>query len=237
MNRSARKIEYVKPELAVQELSLALYQANKKLKISNEELLLSKKELTEVFANISHDLRSPITAIRNSLEYILSMDSLEGEDVLSVIHLMYRRVDYLEQLISDIFILSAIDSSHKIFCFDTVNIGMFLEDFYFSCDADRKYAKRQLSLKVPESFPFMVSIDCKMMLRVLDNLFTNAFNYSEDQACVILSAEYNEKNTILISVTDTGYGIAGEHLSKIFDRTYKVESARTPGQSSSCGLG
>lgn len=234
MNRRAGKTEYIKPELTVEELSIALYQVSKKLKASNEELLQSQKELAEVFANISHDLRSPITAIRSSMDYILSLDSFDKEELLAVINLMHRRVDYLEQLINDIFLLSSIDSSHRVFRFESIEIGPFLEDFYYCCEADKKYSKRKLFMNVPEHFPYRVSMDCKMMLRVLDNLFTNALNYSKDGDSITLSASYSE-NRVIICVSDTGIGIEKENITKIFKRTYMVSSARTPGQG--CGLG
>lgn len=237
MNSQPSKTEFVKPELTVEELSIALYRTNQKLEQTNEELLHSQKELNEIFVNISHDLRSPITAIRNYMEYLFSIDSLDTEEVLQTIKLMYHKVDYLEQLISDVFLLSSIDSSRKVLQFETVNVGIFLEDFFFNCDADLKYAKRRLCLYVPEDFPYMVSIDCRMLLRVLDNLFSNALKYSAEEASITLSAELIENKTILISVADTGFGVADEHLAKIFDRTYMVSSARTPGQFSGCGLG
>lgn len=237
MNKESRRVDFVRPELTVQELSVALYQANKKLKKTNEELLQSQRELSEVFANISHDLRSPITAIRNSVEYLLSMDTLDKEEAYPVMQLIHRRVDFLEQMIKDIFLLSSLDASHKAFHFEKVNMGMFLEDFYYNCEADRKYAKRTLCLSVPEDFPYQAYIDCHLMARVLDNLFTNALNYSEEGAKIELAADKLAKDTIVISVNDTGFGIAKEHLTKIFDRTYKVEAARTPGVSTSCGIG
>jgi signal transduction histidine kinase len=230
------KAEFVKPELSVEELSIALYQANRKLEQTNKELLHSRQELTEVFVNISHDLRSPVTAIRNSVEYLLSQEELDSKEVLHILQLVNRRVNYLEQLISDVFLLSSIDSSKKILKFETVNIGMFLEDFFFGCEADKKYANRRLILTVSEDFGYMVSIDCKLMVRVMDNLFTNALKYSMEDSSIILSAIHSEEE-VIISIEDTGFGIAEEHQTKIFDRTYMVSTSRTPGQMSGCGLG
>jgi len=232
-----KKAEFVKPELTVEELSIALYYANQKLNQTNNELIQMQKEQAEVYANISHDLRSPITAIKNSMEYLLTLDTLDSEDFLPTISLMHHRVDYLEQLINDLFLLSSIDSSQKDLQFETVKIGIFLEDFFFTCEADRKYANRCLCLNVPEDLPYMVSIDCKMLIRVLDNLFSNALKYSSDESSITLTAVPKDNSTILISVADTGFGIAIEYLAKIFDRTYMVSSARTPGQFSGCGLG
>jgi len=237
MSAKPKKAVFVKPELTVVELSIALYNANQKLEQTNKELVQIQKEQAEVYANISHDLRSPITAIKNSMEYLLTLDTFDSENFLPTINLMHCRVNYLEQLINDVFLLSSIDSSKNNLQFETVNIGMFLEDFFFSCDADRKYSKRRLYLNVPEDFPYLVSIDCRMLLRVMDNLFSNALKYSSDESSITLSVISTQNNTILISVADTGFGIATEHFNIIFDRSYMVSSARTPGQFSGCGLG
>lgn len=231
------KTEFVKPELTVEELSLALFQVNQKLDQTNKALVKAKKEQEEIFANISHDLRSPVTAIRNSVEYLLSLETLDSEDAFPLLSLIDRRVAYLEQLIEEVFLLVMVDSMKQPLQREEINIGMFLEDFFFQCEADLKYAKRKLTLQVPEAFPYFVSIDCKMMFRVLDNLFSNALKYSRENASISLSATLSDKNHILISVSDTGVGIAKEHLNQIFNRTYMVSGSRTPGQYTGCGLG
>lgn len=236
MNKKPERTRFIKPELGVEELSTALYHTNQKLEKANKELLQSQKELTEIYVNISHDLRSPITSIRNSIDYMTSLDLLDTKELMDTIKLINNKVNYLEHLINDMFLLSVINSTKKAIENETVNIGIFLEEFFFSCDADSRYAKRNLYLKVPENFPYLVSADCHMLLRVLDNLFTNALKYSQEGASITLSADRIENN-VLISVSDTGIGIAKEHLTKIFNRTYMVAAARTPGMMSGCGLG
>jgi signal transduction histidine kinase len=231
------KTEFVKPELTVEDLSIALYHSNIKLDKANKELLQSKKELSEIYVNISHDLRSPVTAIRNTLEYLLLLDNLDMEEVQRLMKLMYGRVNYLEQLINDTFLLSAISSSSKVLHFENIKIGIFLEDFYYGCEVDNKYVDRRLSLEVPDNFPYIALIDTQMIYRVLDNLFTNALKYSTKDDAITLSVELIEEKKILITVADTGIGIAKEHLSMIFDRTYMVSRARTPGDFNGCGLG
>ncbi|HWT76659.1 MAG TPA: HAMP domain-containing sensor histidine kinase [Mobilitalea sp.] len=231
------KTEFVKPELTVEELSTALYQANLKLEKMNKELAQSQKELSEIYVNISHDLRSPVTALRNFLDYLQSLDSKDCEEYGRTVKLMSDRIHYMEQLINDTFLLSAINSSQKILQLETVNMGIYLEDFFYSCEADRKYGKRRLVLEVPEYFPYQAAIDCRMIYRVLDNLSTNALKYSHEGAVITLSADILDKEEILVTVSDTGIGIAREHLTKIFNRTYMVSPARTPGQITGCGMG
>ena len=83
----SEKKQYIRPELSVEELTKALYEANKELDAVNRELACANETLekneksrSEMFANISHDLRSPIAAIRSAVEYILSDKDIKKDD-------------------------------------------------------------------------------------------------------------------------------------------------------------
>ena len=149
---------------------------------------------------------------------------------------MERRSLYLEHLINDVFLLSSIDINENLFHKEAVNLTYILEDFYFTVAEDNRYETRNLHLDVPEDFECMVSIDSKMFLRVLDNLFTNALKYSHEGASITLNA-YKDNTYAHILVSDTGIGIEKEHLAKIFEASYMVESARTPSSTTGTGLG
>lgn len=231
-----KKTSFLKPELNTEDLSLALYNATQKLEQANALLEKTQQEKDLLFANISHDLRSPITAIRNSIEYLLSLDTVEKEELDASLHLMERRSIYLENLINDVFLLSSINVNENMFHYETLNLTFLLEDFYFTQLEDSKYEQRTLHLDVPEDFQCMVSVDSKMLLRVLDNLFTNALKYSNEGASITLSA-YKDKDFAHILVKDTGIGIEARHLDKIFDTSYMVENARTPSSTTGTGLG
>jgi signal transduction histidine kinase len=107
MERKHNKIKFEKPEFIVEELATALYHANQKLELTNEKLCINLKESTEVFVNVSHDMWSPITAIRNSIEFLLSLESLDSDSVQQTLQLLYRKIDYLDKLINDVFLLSS----------------------------------------------------------------------------------------------------------------------------------
>lgn len=231
-----KKNTFSKPELGTEDLALALYNVTQKLEEANSILRETQQQKDLLFANISHDLRSPITAIRNSIEYLLSMDSIDKEELTSTLNLMERRSIYLENLINDVFLLSSININHNLFHYETLNLTFLLEDFFFTVSEDSRYDSRKLCLDVPEDFNARVSIDSKMLLRALDNLFTNALKYSYDGASISLNA-FLDNQTVHVTVKDTGIGIEEEHLNKIFDTSYMVESARTPSSTTGTGLG
>lgn len=228
---------FIPPGLSTEDLSAKLLKAYGELQETNEKLIQEERTRTEMFANISHDLRSPITAIRNGIEYLSSADSIAPEELDTTLHLLHRKVLNLESLINDIFLLTTVENTNIPFHFEQLDLGIYLEEFFFSCEADQKFSKRHLILDVPEHFPCIVSIDADRFNRVLDNLFTNALKYSNENASITLSAAIStDKKNAIVSVKDTGIGIPADSISKIFERSYTVSSARTPG-SSGTGLG
>lgn len=233
---SNTKNRFEKPELSVEELSHALYEVNLKLQDANRRLTIQEQERLEFYANISHDLRAPITAIANSIEYMLSNKQLSHEEMLSTLSIMQKRTKYMEHLIHDIFLLSSLDSSDSKVHKQDVDMRFLLEDYFYLCEADAKYENASLSLKLPDNLQLTMYVDPALMQRVLDNLFTNALKYSKGKPDITLGA-YLDNDTFIIYVKDCGIGIAKKHLTKIFERSYRIEKSRTPNAESSSGFG
>lgn len=232
-----QKKYFIPPGLSTEDLSAKLLKAYSELQETNEKLVQEEQMRTEMFANISHDLRSPITAIRNSIEYLSSTVSITPEELATILALLNKKVSNLESLINDIFLLTTVENTNIPFHFEQLELGMYLEEFFFSCEVDKKYSNRHLILEVPTHFPYIVSVDTDHFYRVLDNLFTNALKYSLEDATITLGAMLSsDKKNVIIFVRDTGIGIPASSIQKIFERSYMVSSARTP-SSSGTGLG
>lgn len=120
--------------------------------------------------------------------------------------------------------------------FEVLDILPFLEEFFCECEIDIKYRERKLEFETRETSPIYVSIDVKHMLRVLDNLYSNALKYSHEGDCIILKLEKGT-DTVSIRVSDNGIGISPDELDKIFERSYMVDKARTPDSKRGFGLG
>lgn len=223
------------PQLTVEKLSEELVIANLKLKEANEKLLAEETARNEMFASISHDLRSPITAIKNAVELLNTYESFTKENVTPLLSLMEGRIQILEHMINDIFLLVSLDNHCISMNKKTIPLGFFLEDYFFSCEADPNYAQRKLSLEVSEDLDANVWVDEMHLTRVLENLFTNALKYSNTGDTITLGA-YIKEEQVIVYVEDNGIGISKEHIDRIFDRCFIVEKARTPGHSST-GLG
>ena len=230
-----KKKKFETPELTMEELSAELVVTNLRLKNANLKLKKAERARNEMFSNISHDLRSPMTAIKNAIELLNSMEELTKENAAPYLQMMTQRIDVMEQLINDIFLLVSLENDCVQLNATPVSIGFFLEDFFFSREVDGNYQSRNLELLVPVDLDATVYVDTANLTRVLDNLFTNALKYSKNGATISLDAKIADQE-VIVSVSDTGIGIPEDCIEQIFERSFIVEKARTPGVSST-GLG
>lgn len=230
------KKQFKAPSLTIEELTAELYLSKKDLKKANDLLTAQEKARTELFANLSHDLRSPMTALRNSIDYLLTLDEYTTEELSPIFHLMQNRILAMETLINNLFLLTTLENTAIPFHYEPVDIGMFLEDFFFNCEADPKYLECTLILDVPLDMRAVISLDTAQFTRVLDNLFSNALKYSASGSSITLSA-LSSASTVTVTVTDTGIGMTEEQCQKVFERSYMASPARTPDEKTGCGLG
>lgn len=226
-----KKTEFIKPQVnTIEKLSAELIVVNEKLK-------KTQAEITEILQNISHDLRAPATAMRCSIDILksTSCNEISTEEYEMIIGVLDRRMGVIENLLKDLNYLTDIDVSKLEINLLPIDIVGFLAEYYQQVKADPVYNNRVLhSQTLPEN-PILVMADSKILTRVLDNLYSNALKYSHDGAKIELGFREEEYN-ILFWLQDTGVGISKEHVDLIFDRSYRVSDARTPGNGSGLGL-
>lgn len=222
----------------IESLSAKLLAATAELSESNRELQKLQKERSEMLANISHDLRAPITAIRSAVDYLLSGHNLTEDDYRSSLKLIDRRTKTLENLIQDMYYLFCVEDTSKELALEEVDAAMFLEEYFYDAIVDSRYDNHNMNLNIEDGLSCTITVDLQKIVRVLDNLFTNAAKYSPTGTDITLKASVDKNNsTLTVAVIDNGSGIPEDALAQIFNRTYTVSSARTPGSETGSGLG
>ncbi|MBI4376268.1 MAG: PAS domain-containing protein [Elusimicrobia bacterium] len=202
-------------------------------KRAEEIIINSERAKREFVANVSHDFRTPIAAIKGYAETLLRgalEDPKEGREFARTI---LRNADRLAALVEDILMLSALDESKMEFRPQRIDLRAFLEEYL---DELRPLARRndnQMQVQVDQGV--MAWADRTHLGRVLRNLLSNALKYNRKGGWVRVKAESRE-GKLVVSIKDSGIGIAREHLPQIFERFYRVDKARSrePGES---GLG
>ena len=257
--------EYIRPRMiSREELERALVEANEQLSQANERLLQQEKEREALFSNLSHDLRAPMAALTSTVALLREKQEISGEEYRGLLDLMERRLKNLSSILDDIFLLGQMENPELVLNRELIEAEPLLEEFFYSCDADSRFQERTLRLELEEDLDCCVDVDAEKIVRVLDNLFTNALRYSGAGAAICLSArkiikgscQSQGKEVLLdgriagtsgevsvgkrcflqILVQDTGMGIPPEDLPHIFERSFRGDKSRTPGISGH-GLG
>lgn len=236
-----RKNTFTSPVIesqTIEELSKQLLETTAQLYAANEQLQKEQQQKREMLANISHDLRAPITAIRSSIDYLTGGQALSKEELDSALQLIHRRTLTLEHLIQDMYFLFCVEDTSRALEVTEVDAAPFFETYFYDAVCDTKFDDRNMSLNIPDDLNCKLSIDIQKIIRVLDNLFNNAAKYSPAGADITLKVKHIEiSNCLSVAVIDTGYGIPADAVAHVFGRTYTVSSARTPNSATGSGLG
>ncbi len=239
--RSESRSVFRSPSLeqeTVEELSRRLLELTAQLNATNRSLQHMQQERMEMLANLSHDLRAPLTAIRSAVDYLTSGQSLSSQDLENALSLIDHRTTTLEHLIRDMYELFLLEDPSHAFSFQELDALSFLEEYFYTALPDSRYAGHTLRFHVPPGLHATLWADPGKLVRILDNLLGNAAKFAPLHTTITLSAHSSaDASALRISVTDQGPGIPSEDLNRIFCRTYTVSSARTPGSSTGSGLG
>lgn len=231
------KPEYIKPELSVEELSKALFESNKRLSESNKNLKESEFQRRQLLENLSHDLRSPISSISAIAEFLTSLDSYDKNELNHHLSVIQEKALHLNTLMSDLLMLTTLDHlSPTVIDFQKIPICSFVEDYFYGIYVDANSKDRNLSLSIPENNLSLVNIDPNLMIRVFDNLFSNALKFTSEGDSISITVILAESKVEVI-VADSGIGIRAAYLNQIFDRSFMASSARTISSKKGFGLG
>jgi len=177
-------------------------------------------------ANVSHELKTPITAIKGFIETLLDGaldDRAEAERFLNIVE---RQVERLNVIIEDLMSLSRIEQSEgqKRFELEPEYIAPVVNEVVNSCSM--LAGQSGISVKNTCSANLRAPMNAPLLEQALTNLVDNAIKYSQPGGEVSINC-YTEDEFAVIAVSDTGCGIDEEHLPRLFERFYRVDKARS----------
>ncbi|MGN1315421.1 MAG: ATP-binding protein [Lachnospiraceae bacterium] len=188
----------------------------------HEDILKSARIRQDFTANVSHELKTPLTAISGYAQLI--ENGMAGkEDVLRFSHEIDRNATRLLTLINDIIRLSELDSSEMEYSFEPIRLDLVAAECVENLRMNAK--KHSVSLRF-EGEEATVLADRDMLEELLNNLCDNAIRYNNEGGSVIVSVKAEQKR-VLLTVQDTGIGIPREHQGRIFERFYRVDKSRS----------
>jgi two-component system sensor histidine kinase VicK len=188
-----------------------------------EKLEQSRREFV---ANVSHELRTPLTTIKSYLEALDDGAMEDPELAKKFLGVTRNEAERMIRLVHDLLHLSRFDSKQAVMSKEAFDIKTVLEDVADRFSFQMKQKAISVKLNIEEGLPPAV-MDSDQIDQVLDNLVSNAIKYTLNEGKLELRAIRRDKDWVEVTVIDTGIGIPKKHLSKIFDRFYRADKARS----------
>jgi two-component system phosphate regulon sensor histidine kinase PhoR len=178
----------------------------------------------EFFANLSHELRTPITAILACSETLMAGAMDDRENSGRFIERLHKHAARMSDLIADISDLSAIESGDVKLAPAPVKVASAVTEAIAL--AESKTAERRVKFQVSVAEDLCVMADPVRLEQILSNLIDNAIKFNKPDGTVTVSAERRGAEAV-ISVEDTGAGISSQDLPRIFERLYRADKSRS----------
>lgn len=209
----------------IKELTNRFNHMNVRLKNAFQQLKKAEISRRELVANISHDLRTPMSSIKAFVTAIqdgVVEDEATYQRYLRTIGLETERLD---QLIQQLFQLSLLDSGGIQLTYEQVRIDELLLIVLEHEQIHLQQKNIEIKVNLPKQIP-TISVDRGYFQKVLFNIMDNAIRFSKEGGTITLTVVSLPNQKLEISIRDEGEGISQEELPHIFERTYRVEKSR-----------
>ena len=216
------------------DLARSLNRMADELQLKIDNLKKVDKVRTDFVANVSHELKTPLTSIKGFVETLEDGALDDKENAKKFISIIKKHTEGLNNIVNDLLSLSELELGR-----DRVNKSKFdlkelIDEVILGFGHALSVKGEKLDFKCKGS-NFKIQADRMKIEQVLVNIIDNAIKYSKEAGLVLVSL-LEEKNKVIVSVKDNGIGIPPEHLNRIFERFYRVDKARSR-QFGGTGLG
>ena len=193
------------------------------------EKLLKQKD--DFIWQLSHDLKSPLTPIIGLLPTIINEE--KDPKLKELLAVLERNANYMKDLITKTLEFERLGSPNVNLNFEDTNISDVVEDILLN--KKTIFSDKEINVENNMADKLVVNADKMQLNELFDNLLTNAIKYTPDKGKIQIDAK-KEKDSVVISVSDTGIGLDEEQVKHIFDEFYKVDQSRHELDSSGLGL-
>lgn len=222
------------PEM--RELCEDFEKMRQRLKLANEESARFDAENRELISNISHDLRTPLTAIKGYVEGIMDGVADTPEKMDKYIRTIRNKANEMDRLISELTFYSKIDTNRIPYNFTRVRVKAFFDDAAEELGLEFEQKKVEFHYSCRCAREDEIIADAEQIRRVINNIISNSLKYMDKPEKRVSLTVTDMGDDIQIAIEDNGKGIAPKDIGHIFDRFYRTDSSRHSAQGGS-GIG
>ena len=194
-----------------------------------------EKARTDMVAGISHDLRTPLTAIRGTIKGLLDGVASTPERQKKFLETAYRRTGDMDLLLNQLFYLSKLETGNMPLDLKTIDLCEFIRNYVKGKQELSENGQEEITANIKESTGY-VSVDPKQLQRIFDNLLENSRRYGNVNPLKIEISMERRKEGFCICFSDNGVGVPEEKIPYIFDEFYRGDESRNKKEGNGLGL-
>ena len=194
-----------------------------------------EKARTDMIAGISHDLRTPLTAIRGTIKGLMDGIASTPEKQDRFLETAYRRTGEMDLLLNQLFYLSKIETGNMPITLRKIEISSFIKNYVQAKQGLVENEKEEL-IEETKEITAEVAVDPEQLQRIFDNLLENSRKYGEKVPLKMKIGLRKTPGGILIRFSDNGVGVPENKLPYVFDEFYRVDESRNKKEGNGLGL-
>ena len=219
--------KYILPQKGIDEVREDVEQWVQQRKAEIETLKTNETYRKEFLQNLAHEFKTPIFAIQGYVDTLLQGAMDNPDTRKKFLENTSRNVERMVHLLEDLDEISRLESGEQPLYPSQFVIQDLIKDAFEALSIKTTAKNIRCSIKKGCESPVMVYADKEKIRIVLSNLIDNAIKYGKYEGNIVFSSYKTDDGKILIEISDDGHGIAEEHLSRIFERFYRTDLARS----------
>ena len=233
-NDLTQDIEYT-GDMEFENVCHAFNNMRRSLRAEQEKNRKYEQARTDMIAGISHDLRTPLTAVRGTIKGLLDGVASTPKRQKKFLETAYRRTGDMDLLLNQLFYLSKLETGNMPFAFQKIEISAFIQNY-----ADGKQIllepEQAEILADPGGIVAEVLVDPEQLFRIFDNLLENSRKYAKTTPLVMKISLNRANKGISVCFSDNGVGVSEEKLPYLFDEFYRGDESRNRQEGNGLGL-